>query len=70
MVPLGKKGPHGGQNHSYMGYDELIVYDTSQINMKYLVKLEFQCKEKEKKKKLPFYFYTTVMANDGVVPFG
>ena len=41
VVPLGKKGPPGGQLSRGMQYDELIVYDTSQIKMKYLVKLDF-----------------------------
>ena len=40
MVPMGKGGPSGVSGTS-LEYNEFIVYDVNQINMKYLIKMKF-----------------------------
>lgn len=38
-VPLGKPTPH--DNNAYLLYNEFIVYDVAQVNVKYLVQMKF-----------------------------
>ena len=41
VVPMGKGVASGVKNTSLL-YNEFIVYDVAQINVKYLLKLDFQ----------------------------
>ena len=42
-VPMGKGGPSGVKNSALL-YDEFIVYDTSQIQSKYVLQVKFHFK--------------------------